>query len=83
MCVCVCVCVCARMRTPNHSVLSNSVTPWTVAHQPPLPMGFPRKDYWSGQPFLSPGDLPDLGIEPTSLGLQADSLPSEPPEKHY
>ena len=77
--MCVCVCVCAR----SHSVLSDSVTPWTVAHQAPLSMGFPRQDYWSGQPFLSPGDLPDPGIEPTSPGLQADSLPSEPPGKHY
>ena len=77
MCVCVCVCVF------SHSVLSDSVTPWTVAHQAPLSMGFPRQDYWSGEPFLSPGDLPDPGIEPTSLGLQVDSLPSEPPGKHY
>ena len=44
-------------------------------------MKFPRKEYWSGLPFLSPGDLPDPGIEPRSPALQADSLPSEPPEK--
>ena len=40
------------------------VTPWTVAHQPPLSMGFPRQEYQHGLPFLPPGDLPDLGIEP-------------------
>ena len=38
------------------------VTPWTVAHQAPLSVGFPRQEYWSGLPFLSPGDLPDPGI---------------------
>ena len=51
------------------------VTPFTV--QAPLPMGFSRQEYWSGLPFLSPGDLPDLGIEPVSLALQANSLPTE------
>ena len=35
-----------------------SVTPWTVVHQAPLSMGFPRQEYWSGLPFPSPGDLP-------------------------
>ena len=34
-------------------------TPWTVAHQAPLSMGFPRQEYWNGLPFPSPGDLPD------------------------
>ena len=58
-----------------------SATPWTVARQAPLSMGFPRQDYWSGLPFLPPGDLPDPGIEPTSHALQADSFPSEPPGK--
>ena len=42
-------------------------TPWTVALQAPLSMGFPRQEYWSGLPFPSPGDLPDPGVEPTSL----------------
>ena len=42
-------------------------TPWTIAHQAPLSMGFSRKEYWTGLPFPSPGDLPDPGIEPTSL----------------
>ena len=51
------------------------VTPWTVAHQAPLSMGFSRQEYWSGLPFPSPEDLPDRGIKPRSPGLQADSLP--------
>ena len=53
------------------------VTPWTVAHQVPLSMGFSRQEYWSGLPFPSPGDLPNLGIEPGSPALQADASPSE------
>ena len=51
------------------------VTPWTVAYQAPLSVGFSRQEYWSGSPFPSPG------IEPRSLALQADTLSSEPPEK--
>ena len=43
------------------------VTPWTVAYQAPLSMGFSRRDYCSGLPFPFPGDLPDPGIEPPSL----------------
>ena len=42
-------------------------TPWTVAYQGPLSMGFSRQEYWSGLPFPSPGDLPDPGIKPTAL----------------
>ena len=49
------------------SVTSDSVTPWTVAHQAPLSMGFSRQEYWSGLPCPPPGDLPDSGIEPRSL----------------
>ena len=56
-------------------------TPWTVAYQAPLSMGFSRQEYWSGLPFPSPGDLPSPGIEPGSPTLQADALPSEPPGK--
>ena len=48
------------------SVVSNSVTQWTVACQTPLSMGFPRQKYWTGLPFPSPGHLPDPGIELTS-----------------
>ena len=42
------------------------VAPRTVAYQAPLPMGFPRQEYWSGLPFYSTGDLPKPGIEPRS-----------------
>ena len=57
------------------------MTPWTVAHQAPLSTEFSRQGYWSGLPFSSPGDLPDLGIEPRSPAMEADSLPTEPPGK--
>ena len=56
-------------------------TPWTVAYQAPLSMGFSRQEHWSGLPFPSPGDLPDPRIEPGSLSLEADALTSEPPGK--
>ena len=46
-------------------------TPWTVACQAPLSMGFSRQEYWNRLPFPSPRDLPDLGIEPISLGSPA------------
>ena len=52
-------------------------TPWTVAHQAPLSMGFSRQEHWSGLPFPSPGDLPDPGITPGSPALQVDALLSE------
>ena len=47
-------------------------TPWTVAHQALLSMEFYREEYWSGLPFPSPGDLPNLGIKSISPALQAD-----------
>ena len=53
--------------------------PWTVTHQAPLFMEFSKQGYWSGLPFVSPGDHPDPEIEPGSPALQADSLPTEPP----
>ena len=49
-------------------------TTWTIACQVPLPLGFSRKEYWSGLPFSSPGDLPIPGVEPRSPSLEADSL---------
>ena len=58
-------------------------TPRTVSRQAPLSMGFSRQEYWSGLPFSCPGDLPGPEVEPGSLALQADSLPSEPPGKPY
>ena len=61
-------------------------TPWTVAWQTSLPMGFSRQEYWTGLPFLSPGDLPDPGIEHTSLtspALVGRFFPTEPPGKTF
>ena len=59
-------------------------TPWTVAHQAPLSMGFSRQEYWSGLPFPPPGDLPDPGIEPAcpvSLAMARVFFTTEPPAK--
>ena len=64
------------------SVMSDSVTPWTVTCQAPLSMRFSRQAYWSGLPFPPLGDLPKPGIKstsPVSPVLQAGSLPAE----HY
>ena len=58
-------------------------TPWTVACQAPLSMGFSRQESWSGVPFPCPGDLPNSGIEPGSPALQADSLLAEPWGKSF
>ena len=49
----------------------------------PLSMAFSSQEYWSGLPFLSPGDLPDPETEPRSPTLQADALSSEPPGKPF
>ena len=54
------------------------VTLWTVAHQSPLSLGFPRQEYWSGLPFPSPGDLPDPGIKPKSPELASGFFTTEP-----
>ena len=72
-----------RWKSECHSLSPDQlfVTPWTVAHQAPLSMGFPRQELWSGLPFPPPGDLPDPGIEFKSPVFQVDSLPSEPPRK--
>ena len=69
------------------------MTPWTVAHQAPLSMGFSRQEYWSGLPCPPPGDLEDPGIEPASVTSPAVAggfffffffLPLKPPGKpHY
>ena len=56
-------------------------TPWTIARQAPLSMGFSRQEYWRGLPFPSPGTLPYPGVESGSPALQADSLPTELPEE--
>ena len=54
------------------------VTPWTVAHQAPLSMGFSRQENWNGLPFPTSGNLPDTEVEPRSPTLQADALLSKP-----
>ena len=59
-------------------------TPWAVAHQAPLSVGFLRQEYWSGLPYPSPGDLSDLGIEltsPASPALTGRFFTAEPPGK--
>ena len=65
----------------SHIVVSDSSIPWTVACPAPLSMGSYRQKYWTGLPVPSPGDLPDLGIEPGSPELQADSLSTQSLEK--
>ena len=70
-----CPVVCEVGVCVSSSVLSDSLRPWTAAHQAPLSMGFSRQEYWSGSPFPSPGDCPDPGIEPGSHALQADASP--------
>ena len=59
------------------------MTPWTVACQSPLSMGFPRQEYWSGLPFPSPGDLPNPEIQPVFPALAGRSLITEPPGKPH
>ena len=51
------------------------------ARQASLSMGFPGQEYWSGLPFLSPGDLPDPGIEPMSRALAGTFFTIQPPGK--
>ena len=64
MCMYVCVCMCVLS---CFICVQLFATPWTVAHQAPLSMGFSRQEYWSGLLGPPPGDLPDPGIEPVSL----------------
>ena len=67
----------------RRSVVSDSVTPWTVAGPAPLSMGFSRQEYWSGLPRPPPGDLPKPGINLCLLHLlhwQVSSLPLIPPD---
>ena len=68
----------------NSSVVSDSVTPWTIAHQSPLSMGISWQEYWSGLPFPSPEGLPNPEIElasPASPALASGSFIAEPPWK--
>ena len=66
MCVCVCVCVCVCIHAQLLSCVLVFVISWTIAHQAPLSMGFPKKEYWSRLPFPLPGDLLNLEIKPMS-----------------
>ena len=90
MCVCVCVHIKLYILLPlrgnpqihgGGGLVTKScptlMTPWTIACQTPLSMGFSRQEYWNELPFPSPGDLPNPGIKPRSPALQADSLPTE------
>ena len=56
-------------------------TPWTVVHQAPLSIGFPRQEPWSGLPFPTPGYLSDPSVSSHLLHCQVDSLLLVPPEK--
>ena len=73
------MCTCTRF------IISSSLAaPWTIDHEVPLSVGFSRQEYWSGLPFLPLGDLPDLGIKPTSLVspvLAGRFFTTEPPGK--
>ena len=67
----------------SRSVMSGFCNPMDCSPPAPLSMEFSGQEYWTGLPFPSLGNLPDLGIEPRSPELQADSLPSEPPENPF
>ena len=67
-----------------YSVMSNSVTPWAVAHQAPLSIEFSNQGYWDGLTFPHPGDLPNPGIKPaasTSPALAGGCFTTEPSGK--
>ena len=65
-----------------HALLSLTLmTPWTVAHQAPLSMGFPRQEHWNELPFPSAGHLPDPGMEPVSPALAGGFFTTGPPGK--
>ena len=75
------------------SVMSDSVTPWTVAYEAPVSMGFSRQGYWSRLPFPPPGGLPYVGIEPVSpvsptlagrfFTMEPTKIPAELVFKYY
>ena len=76
------VCVCAQ----SLSCVRLFATPWTVDHQVPLSMGFPRQEYWSRFLFPPPGDLPDPGIKPAVLvspALTSGFFTTESPGKPH
>ena len=65
MCLLLCWPPVQRERESVCSPVQLFATPWTVAHQAPLSMGFSGQEYWSGLPFPPPGDLHNPGIEPS------------------
>ena len=65
----------------SHKVVPDSSTPWTVDHQIPLSMGFPRQVYWSGLPFPPPEHLLNPGIEPTDSASTGGFFTTGPSEK--
>ena len=68
----------------NQQVTSDSLaTPWTIARQPPLSMGFPRQDCWSRLPFPSPGHLPNPGIDSVAPALAGGFCNTDPPGKPF
>ena len=68
-----CCCLVARS-----CLFESFATPWTIAQQASLSIGFFRQEYWSGLLFPSIGDLPDSRIKPESPALQVDSFTTEP-----
>ena len=70
-----CCCLVAK------SCYDSFATPWAIVCQAPLSMGFPSQEHWSGLPFLSPGNLPNPPIEPTSPALAGGFFTTEPPGK--
>ena len=79
--VAMCVCMCSIVK-----LCQLFATPWTVALQAPLSMGFSRQEYWGGLPFPPPGDLPSPGIEPVSPAapiLSGRFSTTEPPGKPW
>ena len=69
------------VRAQSFSLVQLFVTPWTIACQAPLSLGFPRQEYWSAWPSPSPEGLPDPGIEPASPVLAGGFFTTEPPGK--
>ena len=70
-----------KVKVKSFSQVRFFATPWTVAYQDPLSIGFSRQEYWSGLLFPSPEDLPHPDIKPGFPTLQADSLPGKPKVK--
>ena len=77
LCWCLGICYCLVAK----SCLTLFANPWTVAHQAPLSMGFPRQEYQSELPFPFPGHLPDPGIKPVSPELAGGFSTTQPPRK--